>query len=514
MIHPVLLIILDGFGEGADYPGNAVKRAKLTTLPELRKKYPVSLLNACGHAVGVPEGTQGGSEVGHFTMGAGRRVFLNLEAINRAIAAGSLDTKQEVHDAFAHIAKTGGKLHLVGMISDQGVHSHIEHLFALMELAKRHAVNKIFIHCITDGRDVRERSSKAFLQSVITKIDQLELRDKASIATIMGRYYAMDRDSNYDRTQKAYDLLTEGIGTEESDPGAAIDNAYSRGAATDYYIDPIILNKDGLIEDPDSVIFFNFRSDRMRQLTWAFTGESDPKTGKPIGFTPQKVVRPHIVCFGPFSHVAPVVFPTPIIPHNLASVISENNIKQFRLGETEKYAHVTYFFNSQIETPYKDEERLMIDSPKCPSYAEKPEMSARGITEALLKNMSAGYGLIVTNFANCDLVGHSGNLAAAITAVEVVDECLGRIVPAALTAGYTVLITADHGNVEEMLYPDGSPCPSHTRNPVPFIFCQSGTPVKLVEKGELADVAPTVLEVMGIPQPEEMTGHSLIKKSL
>lgn len=500
----VLLIILDGFGEGKNYPGNAIALAKTPTLTRLKKEYPWTLLKASGHAVGVPEGTQGGSEIGHFTIGAGRVIFQSLEEINRSIKDETFFKKPAFLEACRRVNK-GDKaaLHLLGMISDQGVHSHLPHLFALLELAKRENVEKVYIHAITDGRDVPERSVSKFIKQILEKIKELGLEKHASIATIVGRYFAMDRDSNWDRTAKAYDLYTLGKGVQEKSPLTAIENAYQRGTETDYYIEPIILDPNGIIKEKDAVIFWNFRTDRARQLTWAFTGE-------PIGFTPEKIVRPFFVCLGHYSEKAPVVFPTPIVKNNLGEVISHNKLKQLRIAETEKYAHVTYFFNSQIEKPLPGEDRVMIDSPKCPSYASKPEMSAYGITKTLLAKLaSKKYDFIAVNFANCDLVGHSGNLKASVKAVEVVDECLGRIVPVALKSGYETLITGDHGNIEYMIYEEnGEPCPSHTTNPVPFMIV--GSQRSKISKGELKDVAPTVLKIMGIPGPKEMTGKSLL----
>jgi len=420
----VLLLILDGFGEGKKYPGNAITLAKTPTLDALKKDYPWTTLKASGEAVGIPAGTQGGSEVGHFTIGAGRVVFQSLEYINRCINDESFFAKPALVEACTRVNK-GEKaaLHLLGMISDQGVHAELSHLFALLELAKRQNVKKVYIHAITDGRDVHERSAVGFIEQIQKKIAELGMQKIASIATIIGRYYAMDRDSNWDRIRAAYDLYTLGKGTAEKDPVQAINNAYARDISTDYYIDPIILNEHGVFKEKDSVIFWNYRTDRARELTWTFTDEVPTKFAKMFG-----KVHPYFVCFGPYSEKAPVVFPTPIVKNNLGQVIEDAGLRQFRIAETEKYAHVTYFFNSQIEKPFAHEDCQMIDSPKCPSYAEKPEMSAREITDALLTRFAQeNYGLVVLNFANCDLVGHSGNLKASIKAVEVVDECLGRI---------------------------------------------------------------------------------------
>lgn len=513
-MNKALLIILDGFGEGKAYSGNAITLAETPVITGLKAKYPWTILKASGEAVGIPAGMQGGSEVGHYTIGAGRIVFQPLEEINRAIKDGSFFKEAPLLEACKRVNKAEkAALHLIGMISDQGVHSHINHLFALLELAKREKVFKVYIHAITDGRDVPERSAGGFIKQIQAKIAELGMEKNARIATIIGRYFAMDRDTNWDRVEKAYNLYTLGEGVREADPLKAIENAYKRGIKTDYYIDPIILDEHGIIKDKDAVIFWNYRSDRSRQLTWAFTGETDPKTGHGIKFKEKKIVRPYFVCMGPFSETAPVLFHTPAIKNNLGEVISKLGLKQFRIAETEKYAHVTFFFNSQVEEPLPSEDRLMIHSPKCPSYAEKPEMSAREITKALLPKLDLQkYALIVLNFANCDLVGHSGDLKASIKAVETVDECLGKIVPAALKNDYIIAITGDHGNAEYKIYEkNGEPCPSHTTNPVPFIIIGKGIEnTKLAPEGGLQNVSPTLLRLMNIKKPVEMTGKSLL----
>lgn len=506
----VILIILDGFGEGKKYEGNAIANAHTPAIDELRKNYPISFLRASGNAVGIPEGTQGGSEVGHFTIGAGRITFQSLEEINQSIKNGNFFEKKPLKDACDQVKKHGkAALHLLGMISDQGIHAHLHHLFALLEMAKREKIEKVFIHAVTDGRDVPEKTAQGFIKQIEQKIQELGMQHQASIATIIGRYFAMDRDNNWDRTQKAYDLYTLGQGTKEQDSIQAIDNAYARGAKTDYYIDPIVLNEQGVMKNEDAVIFWNFRTDRARQITQSFTEET------PLN-THENAVRPFFVCMGDYSKKAPVVFEAPIIQNNLGEIIEKKGLRQFRIAETEKYAHVTYFFNSQVEKPFPHEERLMIDSPKCPSYAEKPEMSAREVTTTLLPVIeSQQYDLIVLNFANCDLVGHSGNYQATVKAVEVIDECLGRITQTALANSYETFITGDHGNAEYMIYDEGKekgqPCPSHTRNPVPLILVSKENQSKRLEDGELQDVAPTILYLMNIDQPKEMTGKNLLK---
>ena len=505
-------MILDGFGEGKDYPGNAITHAKMPNLNNLKKQYPLTLLKAHGESVGLPEGTQGGSEVGHFTIGAGRVIFQTLEEINRSIRNGEFFQKPALLESCERIKKTDdASLHLLGMISDQGVHSHTDHLFALLKLAKDQGIGKIYIHAITDGRDVPEKSADKYLQMVQEKIKELKMgpgsKTEAKIATMIGRYYAMDRDKNWDRTQIAYDLYTLGKGQEETNPLQALKNAYARGAQTDYYIDAIVFDKQGTIKNRDSVIFWNFRTDRTRQITQCFTGETE------IGFKPQETVRPFFVCFGDYSKVAPVVFPTIVVKNNLGSVVEQSHLRQLRIAETEKYAHVTYFFNSQVEPPFKDEDRVMIPSPKTPSYAQMPQMSAREVTDAVIKEIDKNEcNLIVQNFANTDLVGHSGDYEATVKACEVIDECIGKISAKTLEAGYDLIITGDHGNAEYMTYEDsGEPCPSHTKNPVIFLLVsKTYEKTKLRDDGSLEDIAPTIVQMLNIEQPKEMTGKTLI----
>jgi 2,3-bisphosphoglycerate-independent phosphoglycerate mutase len=491
-----LLIVLDGYGEGKDYQYNAITRGKTPFLNSLRKNYPKTILRADSEDVGLPKNTMGGSEVGHFTMGAGRIVFQSLEEINRSIRKGEFFKKKELKALAKNCKKNDSKFHILGMISDEGVHSHIDHLFTLLKFAKKEKIKKVYIHAITDGRDVPERSADKFIKKINSKIEELKL---GKIATIIGRYYAMDRDTNYDRTQKAYDLYTLGKGTKETTALQAIKNEYKRGTKTDYYIKPILLDKKGLIEQKDSVVFFNYRTDRAKQITEAFT---------------EKNFKPKFVCFGPYSKIAPVLFPANKVKNNLGEILSKNGKKQLRIAETEKFAHVTFFFNSQIKEPFKGETQILIPSPKVPSYAQKPEMSAKKITSTLLKELNSdkNYDFILLNFANCDLVGHSGEFKAAVKAVETLDKSLSKIVPKALEKNYTVIVTADHGNAEFMKYKNGEACPAHTLNPVIFILVSKEKIVLRKEKTlGLKDIAPTVLDILGIKQPKEMTGKSLIK---
>lgn len=499
----VILLILDGFGEGPSGPANAITLAHTPHLDKLRADHPFGLLDACGEAVGLTEGSMGGSEVGHFTIGSGRVTPQFLLAINRAIKDRSFFQNPALKTAFDHAKKENKPLHLMGMISDKGVHSHIDHLLALLQWAKDEGLKDVYIHCIGDGRDVEERSIKTYLQQLQAKIDELGV---GKIATVIGRYYAMDRDKNWDRTEVAYKLLTQGEGEKFDDPFKAVDHFYSKDAQlTDYYLPAILLDPQGLIKEGDSVIFFNYRTDRTRQLTAAFVhpefeGFQAPLNGKVC-----------FVCMGPYSDFAPIAFTMPEIKNNLTHVLSDHGIKQLRIAETEKYAHVTFFFNSQIEHAVEGEDRLMIDSTKVSSYAEKPEMSAYGVTQAILLALDAGdHQVIIVNYANCDLVGHSGDLKATIKAVEVMDDCLGQVYEKAMKMGYTFMLTGDHGNADDMLYPDGSQRPSHSMNPVILLIADPEKKITHVGNGGLADVAPTLLEILGIPKPEEMTGLSLI----
>jgi 2,3-bisphosphoglycerate-independent phosphoglycerate mutase len=502
MNKKVLLVIFDGFGEAPAGPGNAITLAKTPNISKLRAKYPHGILQCTGEAVGLVEGSMGGSEVGHFTMGAGRVVPQFLLAINRAIKDKSFFKNEALAGAFDNAKKNHKKLHLMGMISDEGVHSHIDHLFALLEWAKKEKLEDVYIHCIADGRDVEERSVKEFLTKIQNKIDQLGV---GKIATLIGRYYSMDRDKNWNRTVEAYNLLTEGKGQSFSDPFKAVESCYAKDdKLTDYYLPPILIDKKGLVETGDSMIFFNYRTDRTRQLTAAFT-EPDFKE------FPKKIGPVHFVCMGPYSDIAPVAFVMEKVKNNLGEWLSKNNIHQLRAAETEKYAHVTFFFNSQTENPFPMEDRILVNSPKVSSYDQKPEMSAPEVTEKVVSAIKkSDHEVIIVNYANGDLVGHSGSLSAAIKAVETLDECLGKLYEAAMKSGYTMFLTADHGNCDDMLYPDGSQKPAHSMNPVIFLAMDPEGKIKKVRNGGLRDVAPTVLKTLGLPKPEEMTGESLV----
>jgi len=506
MKKKAMLIVLDGYGEGKDYKYNAVTRSKTPFLDKLRKSYPTTVLNCDSEHVGLPKNTMGGSEVGHFTMGAGRIVYQSLEEINRSIKKGEFFKKKALKKAAQICHKNDSALHLLGMISDQGVHSHLSHLFTLLKWAKKEKLKKVYIHAITDGRDVKERSAKKFITAINKEIKKLKI---GKIVDIVGRYYAMDRDKNYNRTQQAYNLYTEAKGIPEKTALSAIDNEYKRGTETDYYIKPIVLDPEGTIQKKDAVIFFNYRTDRAKQITQAFT-EKQFK-----GFKRKISPLPYFVCFGPYSKIAPVLYEANKVKNNLGSYLSAKGKTQLRIAETEKYAHVTFFFNSQDKEPYKGEKQILIPSPKCASYAEKPEMSASKATNTLIKEMKSrpdkqDYDFILFNFANCDLVGHSGDFKATVKAVETVDKCLAKLIPVALKQNYKILITADHGNADFMKYPNGDDCPAHTLNPVICIYLGNDHKLRKGKTLGLKDIAPTILDLLDLKPPKEMTGGSLL----
>ncbi|MDP4008780.1 MAG: 2,3-bisphosphoglycerate-independent phosphoglycerate mutase [Candidatus Peregrinibacteria bacterium] len=518
-VKKTILMVIDGWGEAEAYDGNAITNANTPVMDSLKENYPWTTLHACGEHVGLPEGGLGGSEVGHLTIGAGRRIYQPMAEINNSIKDGSFFELEPLKNAMQHVKATGGKLHLLGMTSDKGIHSDLAHMFALMEMAKKYEIEKVYIHAITDGRDVPEKSSKGFIQQILDKIEELGI---GKIATIIGRYYAMDRDKNWERTQVAYDMMTLGKGTKETDPMQAIDNAYARGADTDYYIDAIVLDEDGLVNEKEDLIFFNFRTDRTAQLTSAFT---EPEFNS---FEYEKKVRPSFVCFGPYSKICPVVFVPENVKDGLGETVSKAGLKQLRIGETEKYAHVTFFFNGQRKEPYDGEDSSLVPSPKVESYDETPEMNADGVTREAIKGMEKGFEFILMNYSNADLVGHSGSYSAALKAVEFVDGKVGEVITSAKEHGYQILITADHGNADHMIYPEnGDQCPSHSYSLVPAILVgeefenkvpsRDGQPTPTsdgflkVEPGVegLSSIAPTILKMMGLKVPEVMNGKML-----
>jgi len=506
----ITLIIRDGWGHGKHDKGNAVFHAKTPNHDFYKENYSTTVLKCTGNAVGNPEGSQGGSEVGHLTMGAGRIVWQPYELINHQIKNKKFFKDKVLIEAINSCKKNNSDLHLDGLFSTEGVHADYHHLFALLELCKKQNFDRVFIHLTLDGRDMPEKSALPLLKKLEKKIKEVGI---GKIASVIGRYYAMDRDKNWNRTTKAYDLLVEGRGFKAKTAKQAIEIAYKRGEKTDYYVKATAITDDNdkpiaLLKDKDSFIWYNFRSDRSRQIT-AMLNRLDYCTE-----LPEKEVKLHYVCFCSYDSnwTLPVAFPQEKVKNNLGQTISKAGLKQLRISETEKYAHVTFFFNSQEDTPNKGEDRTMVDSPKVSSYDQKPEMSAYELCEELLKHIGK-YDFVVVNYVNGDLVGHSGVFEAAVKGCEAVDECVGKTVKKALEEDYTVFLTADHGNAEHMLYDNGEKDPSHGFNPVllTIISNEEGLKkVKLKEGKGLKDVAPTILEVMGIKKPKEMDGESLI----
>jgi 2,3-bisphosphoglycerate-independent phosphoglycerate mutase len=509
----IILIVRDGWGYSTETKGNAAYIAKTPNNDKYMQEYPWTTLKCTGNAVGLPEGIQGGSEPGHLTMGAGRVILQPLEEINRAIRDGSFFEKKPFEETFTYLNETGGKLHLAGLFSDQGIHGSTHHLHALLDLSKLNDFKEVYVHCFLDGRDAPERSALKFLNETQ---HAMNTKGVGKFASLVGRYYAMDRDTNWKRTLKAYDLLTLGKGIKAINPFEALKQQYEKNRNfTDYYVEPIVLtNQDGspiaIIDDGDAFIFWNFRSDRTRQITYALT-QSRFK-----GFNRKKTPDIHFVCMSVYDQELNLstVFPQSEVTNNLGNILSEHGLRQLRIAETEKYAQVTFFFNSQIEKPNPGEDRILVPSPKVPSYEEKPEMSAYEITKRLKPEIEKKvYDFILVNYANSDLVGHSANLEASIRAASVVDECLGEVVKTGLASGYVIIVTGDHGNIESMFYPNGEPNPSHGVNPVPFILIsneQELRDISLTQGLGLSNIAPTILKLLGLERPSEMTPRTIL----
>lgn len=501
-----MLIIRDGWGHGKHDKGNAIYHAKTPNHDNYKKDYPNTVIECTGNAVGNPKGVQGGSEVGHLTLGAGRIVWQPYELINRQIESKEFFSNKELISAIEHCKKNDSDLHLNGLFSDQGVHADYKHMHAILELCKQKDFCRVFLHLTLDGRDVPERSAMKFLEKTEEKIKEIGI---GKIASVIGRYYAMDRDRNWDRTKKAYDMLVSGVGYTANNAKEAIENAYSRGEKTDYYVKATIITEDdkpvALLKDNDAMIWYNFRTDRSRQITAMINGL------KYCPLEPENKINVHYTCFSRYDSRwdLPVAFMQQKVENNLGNVISQNGLKQLRIAETEKYAHVTFFFNSQVEEPNQGEDRILVDSPKVKSYDLKPEMSAYEITEKLLPKIGK-YDFILVNYANPDLVGHSGVFSAVVKACEVVDECFGRVIEKALEEDYAIFLMADHGNADHMFYDNGEKDPSHGYNPVLLTLISNDLRyVKLKEGLGHKDIAPTILKLMGLNQPEEMTGESL-----
>ena len=501
---PTTLIIMDGFGLRKEPEGNAVAAADTPRLDQFFQEYAHTELSASGLDVGLPEGQMGNSEVGHTNIGAGRVVFQDLPRISKSIQDGTFFENPAYIHAMDACREHDSALHLMGLLSDGGVHSHLDHLFALMHMARDRGLEKVYIHAFLDGRDVSPTSGADFVARTVEKCRELGV---GKIATVMGRFYAMDRDKRWDRVEAAYDAMVYGEGAAVNPvPVAAVKDAYANGV-TDEFVEPVICDPDGTVSDNDSVIFFNFRPDRAREITRAFV---DPEFS---GFTRQ-YFPVTFVCTTEYDATMPhveVAYPRLSVRNGLGEYLSSMGLTQLRIAETEKYAHVTFFFNGGVETVFPGEDRCLIPSPKVATYDLQPEMSAPAVCEECVKRIESGaYDVIVLNFANCDMVGHTGVFDAAVKAVETVDTCVGKVVEATRRQGGIAMVTADHGNAEVMRQADGSPMTAHTTNPVPFILVGAGS--ELRQGGCLADIAPTILDVLGLNQPEEMTGKTLIIK--
>jgi len=506
-----MLMILDGWGINPESAGNAVAMANTPVLDDLRLRYPTTRLECAGEAVGLPAGVMGNSEVGHLNIGAGRVVYQDLIRINNAISDGTFFENPAFLEVMASVKHRGAALHLMGLASDSGVHSHLSHLAALLDMAGRQGIEKVFVHAITDGRDSPPDSGIGYVRRIQAEVDRLGV---GKIATICGRYYAMDRDKRWERNERAYKLYTIGAGVRETDPLEAMEAAYGRGE-TDEFVQPVVLvtaaeTPVGLMQDGDGVVFFNFRADRARQITRALT---DPDFNE----FPREVL-PRLggfACMSLYdeSFTLPMAFPPVAMQNILGEVISRAGLKQLRIAETEKYAHVTYFFNGGEEAAFPGEDRCLVPSPReVATYDLKPEMSAREVTRELIERIDSGkYAFIVVNFANMDMVGHTGMLEAAIKACETVDGCVGEILEKLASMGGAALVTADHGNAEKMVEAGGGPHTAHTLDQVPFVLVDDSRTGSRLRKGALGDIAPTILEMMELKKPLEMTGRSLIE---
>lgn len=509
MKNPVTLIIMDGFGIGSETKGNAIKAAKTPRLDRFFKDYPFTTIGASGLNVGLPDGQMGNSEVGHTNIGAGRVVYQELTRITKSIQDGDFFTNPVLLSAMENARKPGTALHLMGLLSDGGVHSHNSHLYALLKMAKEQGISKVYVHAMLDGRDVPPASGTGYVKELKDKMKEIGC---GKLATLMGRYYGMDRDTQWGRVQKAYDAMVCREGIQAADPVAAVEKSYRTIDAegkniTDEFVVPTVVAGGEAVKSGDSVIFYNFRPDRARELTRAFVDPAfsgfERKGGR---------LSVHFVCMTEYDATMPnvqVAFSPEALKMTMGETVSKAGKTQLRIAETTKYAHVTFFFNGGEEVKFEGEDRVLIPTPDVATFDLKPEMSAYPVCDAVVERILSGkYDMVVLNFANCDMVGHTGIFDAAVKAVETVDECVGRVVDATLKMGGTALITADHGNADKMIAEDGTPFTAHTTNPVPF--CVVGAPCKLREGGRLADISPTMLKLMGMPQPKEMTGASIV----
>ncbi len=506
-----MLMILDGFGNNPNKDGNAIKLANTPNIDKLMKKYPNTEIYTSGLAVGLPEGQMGNSEVGHTNIGAGRIVYQELTRITKSIEDGDFFTNPEFIAAIENCKKHNSKLHILGLLSDGGVHSHNRHLYGLLEMAKRRDFGNVYVHCFLDGRDTPPASAEGYIVKLQEKMNEKQI---GKIASISGRFYAMDRDKRWERVKKCYDALVKGEGNKARDVVKAIEDSYQKEVFDEFVEPTIICNGEepvATIEENDSVIFFNFRPDRAREITRALV---DPNFD---GFETKKNLNLYYVCFTSYDDTMPnvhVAFKKETLKNTFGEYISKKGYTQLRIAETEKYAHVTFFFNGGEEKQYEGENRILVPSPKVETYDLKPEMSAYEVTEKTLDAIKNDrYDCIILNYANTDMVGHTGSLEAAIKAVEAIDECVGKVVELVEAKKGNLLITADHGNAEQMIdYSTGEPHTAHTTNPVPLILVTNNKDLKLKSGGKLADLAPTMLDLMNLEKPEEMTGNSLLDR--
>lgn len=499
---PTMLMILDGFGLSNRTEGNAIAAANTPALDEIFSKYPKTRLDACGLAVGLPDGQMGNSEVGHLNIGAGRIVYQELTRITKSIEDGDFFENPALNQAMDHALSRGSVLHLLGLLSDGGVHSHISHLFALLDMAKKKGLSKVLVHCFLDGRDVPPRCAGNYIAALQSHMDSIGI---GQIATISGRYYAMDRDKRWDRVEKAYDAMTLGQGYEAATGCAAVDHAYDRDE-NDEFVLPTVTGA-GMVNNGDAMIMYNFRPDRAREITRAFVDRDFE------GFNRKKTIDDLCyVCMTQYDASMPnveIAFPPQKLTNTFGDYIASLGLSQLRIAETEKYAHVTFFFNGGVEAPCSGEDRILVPSPQVATYDLQPEMSAEEVTERVLEQIEADrYDCIVLNFANADMVGHTGIMEAAVKAIETLDACVPRIIDAVLAKGGQILLTADHGNADCMTDENGHVVTAHSLNQVPLVHI-ANQPSKLAEGGKLADIAPTLLHLMGLAVPQEMTGRSL-----
>ncbi|QXM06555.1 2,3-bisphosphoglycerate-independent phosphoglycerate mutase [Crassaminicella indica] len=508
MKKPTILMILDGFGLNSNSNGNAIALAKTPNLDQYFENYPNNHVYASGLDVGLPDGQMGNSEVGHLNIGAGRIVYQELTRITKAIEDGDFFENPAFLEAIENAKKHDSALHLWGLLSDGGVHSHNTHLYALLELAKKHGLTKVYIHAFLDGRDVPPSSAIKYIEELENKISEIGV---GKIATISGRYYAMDRDNRWERVNLAYNAIVLGIGEKANSAKEAIENSYDKNEVDEFVKPTVIMSEDApvaQVSENDSIIMFNFRPDRAREITRTFVDKDFTGFERKNGFFPV-----HYVCMTQYDAAMPnvsIAYPPQKLVNTLGEFVSSLGLKQLRIAETEKYAHVTFFLSGGVEEPYAGEERILIPSPKVATYDLKPEMSAYEVTEKLIDEIKKEkYDLIIVNYANCDMVGHTGSIDAAIKAVETVDECVGKVVDATISVGGQILLTADHGNADEMIDENGNTITAHSTNPVPIILINASEEYGIME-GKLADIAPTLLQMMGIEKPEEMTGTSLL----